>query len=152
MSIFFVLTWYRGIVLWTAKCFSQTPSGFSRNILSVHKTIPRYQVSTNKIETIHCLNGTELDMSDRSLMRNGNFEEICPSVFTFWDFGYLSVGHSFWPRRLIFGMRDPCPVNLTRHLSNFWNFHFWPTYSYFSTFFFIFFVKIERVCRPNQIT
>ena len=31
----------------------------------------------------------------------------------------LHVGHSFWPRRLIFGMRDPWPGNMDDLFSNF---------------------------------
>ena len=55
----------------------ENPEGVWENHLAVHKTIPRYQVKTKKIETIHCYS--------YSFRIHKGFYNLKKFLFCFWD-------------------------------------------------------------------
>ena len=67
------------------------------------------------------------------------FGVFCLKIFTL---STIFVGHSFWPRELIFFMGHP-RFNTPQRFSIFFfgNFEFWPTYAKFSIFLLFFFLR-----------
>ena len=112
------------------------------------------------IRAVHC-SSTGL-FSDRSFKRKSKIKKKIrkkgSSVFAFSVCVFVClrrVGHSFWPRGLIFGMKDPW-VNPQKYFFcflKFWDLtYLWLFLDFSEVFCYISSINFKIICRSNQMT